>query len=202
MKKRTERIYFFKKIQEYSSHHPFVKFLLVFLFFLFYFYFTVSKNGFNEGLKISFLTWSFFVVCTPVVGAGLLLDFPLRLLTGLRMIYSEIIVWGIAFCINLILFFNQGYLYDSTILLMLFKKILSTPFPYWIIILLSASGTFLSVHFGDELLDVLSRKKRKRDSYEKHFLKHKSLIIIFLLVFVIVLYYFLLNSLGLNIPLF
>jgi hypothetical protein len=202
MSKKEERIYFFKEIREYFGHHPFVKFLLVFLLFLFYFYFAVSKNGFNEGLKISFLTWSFFVFCTPVVGAGLLLDFPLRLLIGIRMIYSEVIVWIIALFINLFFFFNQGYLYENTILLMLFKKILATPFPYWTIILLSASGTFLSVHFGDELLDVLSRKKRKRESYEKHFLKHKYLIIIFLLVFVILLYYLLLNSLGLNIPLF
>ena len=142
------------------------------------------------------LTWSFFVLCTPIADAGFLLDLPIRLLFGFRMLYSEILVWGIALIINgSAILYNQEA-YDRTVLTALFKKIILTPFPYWSVFLLSGIGTFLSIYFGDEMLDVL--RHRDRVQYHQHAFKMKlvGLISLFLLIFFA--YYILLGSLNIQ----
>jgi hypothetical protein len=53
-----------------------MKFSLVLLIFLGYFIFIAKKYGLQQGLFVSTLSWSFFVLCTPVADAGFLLDFP------------------------------------------------------------------------------------------------------------------------------
>ena len=202
MKNKIKSFSFFKGIREYTQNHPFVKFLVVLFLFLVYLFFTMINFGISNGLIVTLLTWTFFVFGTPIADAGVLIDFPLRLITGIRMIYSEIMVWTIAFFTNLFTFFLNPSIYDTTLLLKLFKYILSHPYPYWIIILLSALGTFLSIYFGDEILDILSLRKRKRKIYEEHINKYKLIVFLFIIAFIILVYYFLLNHLNLKIPLF
>lgn len=173
------------------------KFLLVLSIFVFYFIFITLKFGVSKGLFITFLTWSFFVFCTPVADAGILLDLPIRLSTGLRMVKSEILVWIIAFFINVYALIFKPFLYDSTIILKIFKQILLNPYPYWAIIFLSAIGTFLSIIFGDELFDVIKHEHRKH--YHKHKNKYYFILVIFLIVAIVSLYHILLKSLGINI---
>jgi hypothetical protein len=60
------------------------------------------------------------------------------------------------------------------------KVILTTPKPYWLIILLSGIGTFLSIRFGDELMDVMHYKDRL--FYSRHQFKHEILLVIFFIV--------------------
>ena len=181
--------------------HPCVKFLVVVAAFLAYLFFAIAKFGLGEGALVGLLSWSFFVFCTPIADAGMLLDFPLRLIAGIRMIYSEIAVWVIAFLINLFSFLFNPAVYDKTLLLMLFKHILIRPFPFWLIIVLSGIGTFLSVYFGDEILD-LAGKKGEREKHAKHKMKHRFIILAFIITLIIILYHFLLTKLKLNIPLF
>jgi hypothetical protein len=76
------------------------------------------------------------------------------------------------------------------------KVILTTPYPYWIVIFLSAIGTFLSIRFGDELMDVLHHKDRY--FYLRHHFKHEILLFIFFLV-VIFGYYEIISNLGITI---
>ncbi len=57
----------------------------------------------------------FFVFCTPIADAGVLFDFPFRLITGIKMIFSEIGVWLIALVINFFIFFKNPHIYDKTI---------------------------------------------------------------------------------------
>ena len=204
MKKETLQIRkknFFKDIKIYTNHHPFVKFLIVLSIFLTYLAFTTIKYGLKQGIMVSILTWTFFVFGTPIADAGILVDFPARLLTGIRMIYSEMLVWTTATIINIITLLTNPSIYGKTILLVFLHKILTTPFPLWIIILLSATGTYFSIYFGDEVLDILSSKKTNREKYEKHRIKHKIIILVSIIVLTIVLYYFLLHQLNLNIPL-
>jgi H+/Cl- antiporter ClcA len=172
------------------------KFIVALLVFFIYFLFTIFHYGFQDGALISILTWSLFVFCTPLADAGFLLDFPLRLLSGIKMIYSEIIVWFIALIVNLICIAHCPLVYEKTFLLNLFKTILLNPFPFWLIILLSMAGTFLSIYFGDELLDVVTHKFRKK--YNKHKKKHKLIWIIFIILLIILMYYYLLNYLGIS----
>ena len=96
------------------------------------------------------------------------------------MIYSEMCVWVIAILLNLyFVFFNVG-IYDKSPLLTLFRQILLNPFPFWSIIILSAIGTYLSIYFGDELMDVVKNKQRKK--FMKHKLKHRIVLVSFVVL--------------------
>jgi len=190
------------KKSKYYTHETkknvLIRFLSVIAVLIFYFIFASFKYGFNNGFMITVLTWTFFVFCTPVADAGFLLDFPIRLITKIRMIYSEMFVWFVASSINIYsIIFNPG-IYEKTGLLQLFRYILLHPFPFWIIILISAIGTFLSIYFGDELIDVVRHKHRK--NYRKHRSKYVLVLILFLITAIIFLYKYLLEKLGINIP--
>lgn len=171
------------------------KFLLVAIVIAAYFLWMSNEYGPGEGFVITLLTWSFFVFCTPVADAGFLIDFPLRLITGVRMLYSEVAVWILAIIINLYtLSFDPGA-YEASVILHVFKVILLNPVPYWAIILLAGAGTFLSVYFGDEVMDVMHHHERKKHMAHKG--KHFTIIIVFV-VLTMVLYAMLLRDLGLS----
>lgn len=172
-----------------------VKFVLLCLILVAYFVYLTYEYNLLTGGVASLLTWSFFVLCTPVADAGFLLDFPLRLLFGIRMVLSEIAVWAIAILINVIALIYFRDFYQTTTLTRLMEAILTTPFPYWIIIFLSGIGTFLSIRFGDELMDVLHHKDR--DYFHSHHFKHELVIFVFFLI-VVFGYYELISGLGIN----
>ena len=151
----------------------------------------ISKYGLQHGLLASLATWSFFVLCTPVADAGFLIDFPVRLLTGLKMFYSEIMVWLVAIIITLFTFFFQPQVFATHFLLQVFHKIISQLFPYGIIIVLSCFGSFLSIYFGDEIFDQFNHHKHHRINL---------FIFLFLAILTIVFYYFLIKKLGIEIP--
>ncbi len=181
-----------------TKKHVFVKFLLVVLVFLGYFGFIASQYGLKDGFFVTALTWSFFVLCTPVADAGFLLDFPFRLITRIRMLFSEIVVWGIAISLNFYAFFVHPEIYDKTELLLLFKHILGQPFPFWAIIFVSLIGTFMSIQFGDELMDKVKHKDRDLYKRQKHRFKFWGMI--FIVILSIILYDFLLKQLGVELP--
>jgi hypothetical protein len=171
------------------------KFLLLCILMVSYFsYLSFQYDAMTGGIA-SALTWSFFVLCTPIADAGFLLDFPLRLLFGIRMLISEIAVWAIAITINVV---SLGYFpeyYETTKLTMLLHAILTMPYPYWSVILLSGAGTFLSIRFADELMDVIHHGDRI--FFHRHAFKHEILVILFF-VLVLVGYYKLIVSLGIE----
>jgi hypothetical protein len=187
------------RLHKHETHREVaIKFILLLAVLLAYFAYLSYEYGFATGGIVAAITWSFFVLCTPVADAGFLLDFPIRLLFGIRMLFSEIIVWLIAIAINAYaLLFNEN-LYDTTILTSLFKTIILTPYPYWSIIVLSGFGTFLSIYFGDEMLDVI--RHRNRVKYHQHAFKLKVIAVIGLFVLIFLSYYFLLDSLNIHLP--
>ncbi len=189
------------KKSEYCTHETkkrvLIKFILIIAILISYFTFVSLRYGLNDGLMITILTWSFFVFCTPIADAGFLLDFPIRLITKIRMIYSEIVVWIIAASINIYSLLFNPIVYEKIEILRLFKYILLHPFPFWAIIIISATGTFLSIYFGDELIDVVKHKHRKK--YKKHKNKYVLILILFIIVVIIMLYSYLLRRLGVNI---
>ncbi len=191
----------FIKTSEYFLHetkrHALKRFFIILVLFVSYFVFVSLKYGLENGFLVAMLTWSFFVFCTPIADAGFLLDFPIRVLTNIRMLYSEILVWVIAALINLYTFIFRQEIYETTILLKTFKYIISNPFPFWSIIFISALGTFMSVYFADELIDVVKHEERER--YKKHAHKHRLIIFVFIILITIVLYNFLLSQMGIRI---
>jgi len=113
------------------------KFLLLCLLLVSYFLYLSFKYDVMTGGIASLLTWTFFVLCTPIADAGFLLDFPLRMILGIRMLFSEIVVWVLAISINgfSLVYFSEYY--ETTILTKLLYEILTTPYPYWSVIFLS-----------------------------------------------------------------
>jgi hypothetical protein len=181
-----------------TKSHILIKFSLVLLILLAYFTFISIKYGVQEGFLVSALSWSFFVLCTPIADAGFLIDFPLRLVTNLKMILAEVLVWLIAIGLNLYALFLKPEIYQKTKLLELFKHILEKPFPLWGVILISLAGTFLSIKFGDELMDKVQHKERK--FHQKHKFNHQLIVMIFFVALSLVLYHFLLQTLDINLP--
>lgn len=191
-----------KKNKLYSSFrkeldkHPIIKFLIVASLLISYLFFAAKTYGLKEGVWIGFLTWSFFVLCTPVSDAGVIIDFPVEFVTGIRMVYSEMIVWTIAISLNTFTYLKVPQIYEQTVLLSLFKHIIEEPFPYWAIILLSCIGTFLSLYVADSFL----HKNKKIKKHVNFLIKHKLIIFGIILLLDIAVYDFLLNKLGVSIP--
>jgi len=174
-----------------------LKFLLLLGVLLAYFGFLSWKYDIVTGGVVSALTWSFFVLCTPIADAGFLLDFPVRLITGIRMLFSEIGVWVIAISLNFwAVNFHPDY-YDKTVLTHLFHKILTTPWPYWSIVILCALGTFLSIWFGDEVMDAVGKHGSKTISKKRRLIRIVGTLLLFAVI--IGVYYDLLSSLGISI---
>jgi len=113
------------------------------------------------------------------------------------MVYSELIVWAVAISANVYFLIFNPEIYSKTLISNTFYKILTKPWPNYLIILLSAFGTFLSLYFGDELLDILENSQRVR------YLKYRSLLSLATGIFLVVIFYYLykyfLNLFGLNI---
>ncbi len=174
------------------------KFLMLLGVLVVYFGYLSWKYDLATGGIVSALTWSFFVLCTPIADAGFLIDFPVRLITGLKMFFTELLVWILAISINVLTLMIAPDSYDTTFLTSLLHKILINPWPYWSIILLCAAGTFLSIHFGDELFDAVLHK-RKEKALPKGF-KHRIILMLLLFAAIIPAYYLLLQDLHLNIP--
>ncbi|NCF75383.1 MAG: hypothetical protein GWO87_02780 [Xanthomonadaceae bacterium] len=188
-----------KYLIDETKQHSLIRFIGLVIIVISYFIFISIKFGANEGIPITILTWTFFIFCTPIADAGFLLAFPVRLLTGLRMIYTQLFSFVLALGINLYTFFITPSLYNKTMILNLFHRILSQPFPFWGIIILSLTGTLFSIYFGDELVDVSSHKQRKK--YHKHLNKYQIIIFLFIISATILLYNSLLEKLNINIPL-
>ncbi len=161
-----------------------------------YYLWVSSKYGYQQGLAVTVLTWSFFVFCTPVADAGFLIDFPLRLILKLRMVFLESLVWVVAAALNFYFFFFYPEVYTKTKLLDFFYYILANPFPFWIIIIISAIGTFVSIQFGDELMDKVQHKERVM--HQKHKLKYRLLISVGLFVLTFIAYNFALKQMGIS----
>ncbi len=173
-----------------------IKFLLLMALLVGYFAYLSIKFGLLTGGVAAALTWSFFVLCTPIADAGFLLDFPLRLLFGIRMLVSEIVVWGIAIGMNLYAVFLAPQYYETTFLTQLMHQIITHPYPYWGIVILSGIGTFLSVQIGDELMDVIHHRDRK--FFHSHAFKHELIMVAFFL-FALLCYSLLMKELGVEI---
>ncbi len=185
-------------LKHQTKREELIKFLMLLGVFVLYFGYLSWQYDIATGGIISALTWSFFVLCTPVADAGFLIDFPVRLITGLRMFITEMIVWGIAITLNIVTLSISPESYEVTFLTSLLHKIIITPWPYWSIIFLCATGTFLSIRFGDEMLDVVSHKDR--EYHHKHGFKHKMVAMVALFIVIFFAYYHLLETLGINIP--
>ncbi|MDX2421803.1 MAG: hypothetical protein QNK43_03915 [Amphritea sp.] len=184
------------------KHETHVEVLLKFLMLAFilvaYFLYMSWKYDASTGFAVALLSWTFFVLCTPVADGGFILAFPIRLLFGIKMSITQVVLWFIALAINIFMLLSDSNAYELTYLTQLLKHILTVPYPYWCILMLSAAGTLLSIYFGDEMMDVTSHKNR--ELHHRHGLKYRALIVVGFGVLTVTSYYFLLKSLNIQVP--
>jgi hypothetical protein len=185
-------------IQHETHKETFLKFLALALILVGYFVYMSWKYDASTGFAVSILTWSFFVLCTPIADGGFILAFPIRLLFGIKMSITQVALWFVAIFINVFMLYFAPNTYDFNILTQLLKHIVSTPYPYWSILILSAIGTLLSIFFGDEMMDVTSHKDRA--IHHKHGLKYRTVAVLALGILTIIAYYYLLSSLNIVLP--
>lgn len=188
------------KLEHLFQHEAKVKttrrFLTVLTILVLYIALLTFKFG-SAGLALGAITWSSLVLATPIADGGLVLDFPLRVLTGIRMIIAEIFVWITAIGINIVFLTVNPAIYHKTLITDTLKNILVHPWPNWIIVVLSCVGTFLSLYFGDELLDIVMLKDRKK--YNKHISLYRLIVGIFLIFAFYFSYRYFLSLFGLKI---
>jgi len=175
-----------------------LKFIALLSILVGYFLYMSWKYDASTGLGVSLLTWSFFVLCTPVADGGFILAFPIRLLFKIKMSYTQLVLWFVAVGINMYMMTASPNTYDLTVLTKLLKHILSEPYPYWSILVLSALGTFLSIFFGDEMMDVTSHEEKQLS--HRHGLKYRSIIVLGFGVLTVVAYYYLISGLNVVLP--
>jgi hypothetical protein len=180
--------------QHEAKRHALRKFLVALAILILYFIYLFFRFG-SEGLLIGIITWSAFVVATPIPDGGLLIDFPMRIVTGLKMILTELMVWTIAGSVNAYFLITNPEIYQKTAITSVFYQILTHPWPGWIIIIICFLGTFLSLYFGDELLDVVFHHEREK--YHKHKHWYRGLMVIFLVLIFVLLYYYIVHGMGL-----
>lgn len=172
------------------------KFILLFLIFFFYFIYLSYHHDISKGGITLALTWSFFVLCTPIADAGFLLDFPIRLLYGFRMFSVEVFVWILAVFISFISFVFTPEHFQTTVITKVFYQILCNPFPYWIIIFLCCIGTFTSIYFGDEMIDVIGHHERLK--HHTHGFKYKVIVLLTVASMSVLAYYKLITQLVIS----
>jgi len=183
-----------------TKKHVLIRYFLLLVFIIVYIYYTINKFGFSDGIFVSILTWSFFIFCTPISDAGFILAFPIRILIGVRMIYTQIASFLLALFFTLGAIIYNPAIFQDTLILKLYHQILYNPYPNWVIILLSLLGTFFSIYFGDELIDVSTHRERKL--YYRHKSKYQIIISLSIFVLTVIIYNFLLHQIGIEIPLF
>jgi len=175
-----------------------LKFVTLVLILVAYFLYMSWKYDASTGFGVALLTWSFFVLCTPIADGGFILAFPIRLLFKIKMSITQVALWFIAIAINIFMLSTTPETYDFSFLTKLLKHILSEPYPYWSILIISALGTFLSIFFGDEMMDVTSHKDRVLN--HRHGMKYRAILVLGLGILTVVAYYYLLNNLDVSIP--
>jgi len=185
--------------RKHQTHkETFLKFLALISFLMAYFLYMSWKFDAATGFGLALLTWSFFVLCTPIADGGFILAFPVRLLFGIKMATTQAIVWVLAISINLFMLSSSKETYELTFITKLLHQILTQPNPYWAILIISAFGTFLSIYFGDEMMDVTTHKKR--DKHHQHGFKYRIVLVLGLSLLTIAAYYHLLSSLDIALP--
>ncbi|MCB1949336.1 hypothetical protein [Nitrosomonas sp.] len=114
------------------------------------------------------------------------------------MFITQLIVWLLAVAINLVALGFAPDNYADTALTGLLYKILTTPWPYWSILIISAAGTALSIWFGDEMMDVTTHTQRIK--HHQHGFKYRIVLTAGLGILAVLAYYHLLSDLGIALP--
>ena len=150
-----------------------IMFILLMIFFIFY-------NGFYKGCIKSLFIWSFFVICTPIPEAGLLISLPLKRYFGLKMDLSQIAVSLLACIIIFYFYCIEQKIIKNNLIGNLFIGIMN--YKYYSIILLSIVSSVLTSNLLDNIINHFINKDEINHLYLKI-----GTIFIFILIYIYLL---------------
>jgi len=104
----------------------------------------VLEYGWQESFHVTFLAWSFLVLCLPIAKGNILIKKPYEFLFGKKIHFPEIIAWSVAILGNIITYLRSFGAYFKASIPHLLFNIISTPWPNWIIIATCLVATFYS----------------------------------------------------------
>lgn len=125
----------------------FIKFLIYFSLFCLWLSNLVNRFGLYEGTLLIFLSWSFFVLCMPIILEGFLISFLAGFLKSGKLYDWSMITWVSAVVLNVWAYNFVPQIYAKTVITQFLYHILAQPFPARLILLLCALGTFYSALF-------------------------------------------------------
>lgn len=105
------------------------------------------RFGVWQGLYLCLLLWSCYILTIPAGHGQLLLGLPWRLVST-KPLHSEPFLWGAALLFNIINVNLYSHIYSHSMGTYIFLQLVKTANPYWLIFIVSASGTFYNALFG------------------------------------------------------
>jgi hypothetical protein len=123
-------------------------FLYVFFIISIVFVFWAKFGALKPAIQTVMLAWSMFILCIPYSHGRIILGVPYKIITGRTAAYPEAIMWLMAVVLNIIAYISIPYVYFYTTFNHMLFRIITTPWPYWILILVCAFGTFYKFLVG------------------------------------------------------
>lgn len=170
-----------------------IKFIILLVLFILYYFYISTKIGFKNGIHSIILTWCSLVLCTPLSDAGFIIDFPLILFFNIPMVITQLFVFFLSIVIVLFYIFYSNLIehFKKTFVLKNFYKVLSIPYPWYFLILISQIGTFASVKIYDTIYFYFTEKNKKKNP----FLTKKFIIVFSIFILSWIIWYFITKSL-------
>lgn len=141
---------------------------LIVILFLFTFIFFVVYNGFLKGCIKTIFIWAFFVSCTPIPEAGLLVSLPLKKYLNISLHISQAIVSFIVLMILIYFYFYEKNTINSYLIGKLFLGLIK--YKYFSIIIISIISSIFTSEFIDNLIDNYIDNEKINNTQFKLFL--------------------------------
>jgi len=132
-----------------TSKFRYPKFLIVLTIFTLLTLFFSVKYGPQLSVYLTFLTWSFFILCIPANHGNIIFGTPIRLFRH-KPFFTQPFVWIGAFILNAITFTFSPMIYALTVPTHLLLRMIENPYPCWFVFLVSAIGTMYPILVGTE----------------------------------------------------
>ena len=81
-----------------------------------YLLYVIWKHGIKHGIILTFLIWSFFVYCTPIADAGILVSLPIKFVLNVKMQITQLFVYLVAGIIIFLSYFFEKDVFHFTYL--------------------------------------------------------------------------------------
>jgi len=130
-------------------------------------------HGLSHGLVLTFLLWSFFILCLPGNHGSMILGAPMKAFFNIR-VNAQVWVWIAAVVFNFAVYRINKDIYLENFITHLLRYIVSSPYPDWLVIIFATVTNFYKPMF---------RYNFHSKFYFFHAAVHTLLIIVTLLAF-------------------